>query len=268
MCGATSPTHHHPTLSHPNAKGRVTAHSPPPPSPIQTRGAASPPTVSPPPPSPIQTRRAASPPTRHHLPLPFRREGPRHRPPCHHHLPLPSKREGPRHRPLATTSLSHSDARGRVTPPSPPPPSPIQTRRAASPPTESPPPPSPIQTRRAASPPTRHHLPLPFRREGPRHRPLATTSLSHSDARGRVTTHSPPPPSPIQMRRAASPPTRHHLPLPFRREGPRHRPLAPTSLSHSDAKGRVTAHRVAPSSLPHSAAKGRVTAHRLATTPL
>src|ERR1700723_3437018 len=177
MCGATSPTHHHPTLSHPNAKGRVTAHSPPPP-------------------SPIQTRRAASPPTRHHLPLPFRREG-------------------PRHRPLATTSLSYSDAKGRV---------------------------------------TAHRVP--------------TTSLSHPNAKGRVTAHSPPPPSPIQTRRAASPPTRHHLPLPFRREGTRHRPLATTSLSHSDAKGRVTAHRVAPSSLPHSAAKGRVTAHRLATTPL
>src|ERR1700723_1547477 len=173
MCGATSPTHHHPTLSHPNAKGRVTAHSPPPPSPIQTRGAASPPTVSPPPPSPIQTRRAASPPTRHHLPLPFRREG-------------------PRHRPLATTSLSHSDAKGRVT----------------------------------------------------AHR-VATTSPSHPNAKGRVTAHSPPPPYPIQTRRAAAPTTPHPLPPPFRREGPRHRPLATTSLSHSDAKGRVTAHRVA-----------------------
>src|SRR6202041_693612 len=139
-------------------------------------------------------------------------------------------------------TLSHPNAKGRVT-------------------AHSPPPPSPIQTRRAASPPTRHHLPLPFRREGPRHRPLATTSLSHSDAKGRVTAHSPPPPSPIQTRRAASPPTRHHLPLPFRREGPRHRPLATTSLSHSDAKGRVTAHRVAPTSLSHPNAKGRVTAH-------
>src|ERR1700690_3328223 len=104
MCGATSPTHHHPTLSHPNAKGRVTAHSPPPPSPIQTRGAASPPTMSPPPPPPIQTRGAPSPPPPPPLPPPFRREG-------------------PRHRPLATTS----------SPPtvSPPPPSPIQTRGAA-----------------------------------------------------------------------------------------------------------------------------------------
>src|ERR1700723_1242351 len=96
MCGATSPTHHHPTLSHPNAKGRVTTHSPPPSSPIQSRGAASPPC------------HATSPPSHHHLPLPFRREG-------------------PRHRPLATTTLSHSDARGRVTAHSPPPPSPIQT---------------------------------------------------------------------------------------------------------------------------------------------
>src|ERR1700723_3561358 len=207
MCGATSPTHHHPTLSHPNAKGRVTAHSPPPP-------------------SPIQTRRAASPPTRHHLPLPFRREGPRHRPPSRPHLPLPSKREGPRHRPLATTSLSHSDAKGRVTAHSPPPPSPIQTRRAASPPTESPPPPSPIQTRGAASPPTRHHLPLPFRREGPRHRPLATTTLSHSHARGRVPTQSPPPPSPIQREG----PRHHPLTPPILREGPRHHPLATTTL--------------------------------------
>src|SRR6202142_322544 len=211
MCGATSPTHHHPTLSHPNAKGRVTAHSPPPP-------------------SPIQTRRAASPPTRHHLPLPFRREG-------------------PRHPPLATTSLSHSDAKGRVT-------------------AHSPPPPSPIQTRRAASPPTRHHLPLPSKPEGPRNRPISATSLSQSDAKGRVTAHSPPPPSPIQTRRAASPPTRHHLPLPFRREGTRHPPLAPSSLSPPphplpppfSRKG--PGHRpLATPSLSHSDAKGRVTAH-------
>src|SRR6202142_1550260 len=144
--------------------------------------------------------------------------------------PLPSKREGPRHRPLATTSLSHSDAKGRVTAHSPPPPSPIQTRgaaspptetppppspiqtpRAVSPPTESPPPPSPIQTRRAASPPTRHHHPLPFRCGGPRHFPLTAPTPPHPIARGRVptpsrhvATESPPPPSPIQTRRAAS----------------------------------------------------------------
>src|ERR1700719_2909059 len=120
MCGATSPTHHHPTLSHPNMKGRVTTHSPPPSSPIQSRGAAPPPPPlptptlshpdvrgrvtahSPPPSSPIQSRGAASPPCHATSPL------------SHHHLPLPSKREGPCHHPLATTTLSHSDARGRV----------------------------------------------------------------------------------------------------------------------------------------------------------
>src|ERR1700723_2008298 len=129
MCGATSPTHHHPTLSHPNAKGRVTAHSPPPPSPIQTRG-------------------AASPPTRHHLPLPFRREG-------------------PRHRPLTTTPLSHSDARGRVTTHSPPPWSPIQTRGATSPPCHP------------TSPPSHHHH-LVCKREGLCHHPLTPPSTTSS----------------------------------------------------------------------------------------
>jgi hypothetical protein len=118
----------------------------------QTRGAASPTTTTTTTlPSLVRARGAASPTTTATLSL------------------LSCKREEPRHHPL-TTILSHPNAKGRVT-------------------THSPPPPC-VQTRGAASPPTHHHHPLPSKREGPRHRPLTTTTFLRANARSRVTYHN------------------------------------------------------------------------------